>query len=172
MNVGRLRLWMRTEIITTFEGTIGRLRYSTPMKPSAESTTPSSWIKSFVEEHGGSAGTVHKRDGEGEVLKLWASVNIPPKVQELTATIGKGKGMAGLAWERGKPVQTCNLQTDTSGDVRPGAKSVGAKAAVAIPIYQDQEFWGVVGIAFSHERELADSVLQSLTEAAHAVVDL
>ncbi len=170
MNVGRLRLRIRMEIITTFKGTTGRLRYSTPMKPSAESTTPSSWIKSFIEEHGGSAGTVHKR--EGEVLKLWTSVNIPPKVQELTATIPKGKGMAGLAWERGKPVQTCNLQTDTTGDVRPGAKSVGAKAAVAIPVYRDQEFWGVVGIAFSHERELEDSVLQSLTEAAHAVVDL
>ena len=32
------------------------------------------------------------------------------------ATIPVGKGMAGLAVERGRPVDACNLQTDASGD--------------------------------------------------------
>src|SRR5690606_7161975 len=68
------------------------------------------------------------------VLELAACVRIPAPVIAATRTIPKGKGMAGLAWERDRPVQTCNLKTDSSGDVRPGARAVDAQAAVAIPV--------------------------------------
>jgi hypothetical protein len=122
------------------------------------------WLSRFLEAHGGTAGTIHVRDGG--VLRLRASVNIPPKVQELTAQIPRGKGMAGLAWERNKPVQTCNLKTDTTGDVRPGAKAVDAKAAVALPVTDDGELWAVVGIAYHDDRELSDADLDVLSRAA------
>jgi hypothetical protein len=36
--------------------------------------------------------------------------------------IGKGTG---LAAERKEPISVCNLQTDSSGDARPGAKATG-----------------------------------------------
>ena len=51
-----------------------------------------------------------------------------------TEVIPRGKGMAGLAWERDEIVSTCNLKTDETGDVRPGAKAVDAQAALAIPV--------------------------------------
>lgn len=119
------------------------------------------WLRGFIEGHGGVAGTVHALEA-GE-LALKASVNIPPKVVEVTRRIPRGKGMAGLAWERNEPVSTCNLKTDTSGDVRPGAKAVDANAAVALPVHDAAgAVRGVVGIAFMGERDMEDAELGTL----------
>src|SRR5690606_22691876 len=90
------------------------------------------WLSKYVGAHGGVAGSVHRLEGGALVLK--AAFNLPPPVIAATRTIPKGKGMAGLAWERGRPVTTCNLKTDETGDVRPGAKAVDAAAAVALPV--------------------------------------
>lgn len=128
------------------------------------------WLAAFLREHGGVAGTVHVMHASGDaqqLLHLRAAVNIPPKVQEVTRVIPRGKGMAGLALERGVPVQTCNLKTDDSGDVRPGAKAVDAQAAVAIPVRDGAgTIRAVVGIAWPDERELDESELDSLSRAA------
>ena len=51
-----------------------------------------------------------------------AAVNIPPQAREAVEWVPSGKGMAGLALERGEPVQTCNLQEDRSGAVKPGSE--------------------------------------------------
>ena len=126
------------------------------------------WLRGYIERNGGVAGTIHLR-GAGD-LELKASVNIPPKVVEIVRTIPKGKGMAGLAWERDQPVHTCNLKDDTTGDVRPGAKAVDANAAVAIPIHAPGGMLrGVVGIAYMGERTLTGSELESLTRQAEAL---
>jgi L-methionine (R)-S-oxide reductase len=127
-----------------------------------------SWLAQFVSVHRGVAGTVHLL--QGEELRLAAALNIPPPVVELTRVIPRGKGMAGLAWERAVPVQTCNLKTDATGDVRPGAKAVGAQAAVALPVLDEQGACrAVVGIAFMDEREIPAPELQRLTAAAAAL---
>lgn len=126
------------------------------------------WLRGFVADNGGIAGTVHLV--EGDALALAAAVNIPDKVQEITRRVPRGKGMAGLAWERGQPVQTCNLQTDTSGDVRPGARAVAAQAAVALPVRDaSSSVRAVVGIAFAGERELGEDDLARLAGAAGAL---
>ena len=125
------------------------------------------WLTRFIFDHGGVAGTIHRR--HGATLELAASLNIPPPVIEKIQTIPPGKGMAGLAWARRRPVQTCNLKEDRSGDVRPGAKAVAANAAVALPVYDDEgAVTAVVGIAFSEERELGEAEIQALSEAASA----
>lgn len=126
------------------------------------------WLRGFVERNGGVAGTVHLLGREQ--LELKAALNIPPKVIEVVAAIPKGKGMAGLAWERDEPVHTCNLKTDESGDVRPGAKAVDANAAVAIPIHDDDGgLRGVVGIAYMGERDITPRELNLLTAEAEAL---
>lgn len=126
------------------------------------------WLKGFVERNGGVAGTVHMRGAEQ--LELKASLNIPPQVLEVVREIPKGKGMAGLAWERDEPVHTCNLKTDDSGDVRPGAKAVDANAAVAIPIHDDDgDLRGVVGIAYMGEHDLTPRELDLLRAEAEAL---
>jgi L-methionine (R)-S-oxide reductase len=123
------------------------------------------WLKSFLASHGGIAGTVHLRDGD--ILRLTSSVNIPPPVVKVTETIPKGKGMAGLAWERDQIVATCNLKEDKSGDVRPGAKAVDAQAALAIPVRDASgNLRAVVGIAFLGEREFSEEELAAFEAAA------
>ena len=134
-------------------------------------TTLETWLKDFLGAHGGIAGTVHER--EGELLRMRAAVNIPPPVVKVTETIPKGKGMAGLAWERQKAVAVCNIKSDQSGDVRPGAKAVDAQAAIAIPVRgADGEVRAVVGIAFLGERDFTDDeLLRFETLAAAAPIE-
>ncbi|WP_322753143.1 GAF domain-containing protein [Frankia sp. Cas3] len=111
------------------------------------------WLVDFLSAHGGIAGSVHFRNGDD--LVLVAAHNIPPQVQKITAVVPRGKGMAGLALARGEAVQTCNLQTDDSGDVRPGAREVNANAAVALPVTDSAgRVRAIVGIAFGTEREI------------------
>lgn len=127
--------------------------------------TTEAWLKSFLSDHGGIAGTVHLL--EGDVLKLASSVNIPPPVVKVTEIIPKGKGMAGLAWERNQPIATCNLKDDKSGDVRPGAKAVDAQAAVAIPVHSSAgALRAVVGIAFLGERDFSEQELKAFEASA------
>lgn len=128
------------------------------------------WLRGFLSEHGAIAGTVHVLDGD--LLKLSAAVNIPPPVVKITETIPKGKGMAGLAWERDEVVATCNLKSDNSGDVRPGAKAVDAQAALAIPVRSSSgSLRAVVGIAFLGERDFSQQELASFERAAASLPD-
>lgn len=130
-----------------------------------------SWLSNFVSEAGGVAGTVHMRESGG--LRLSAAQNIPERVQEAVAWVPPGKGMAGLALERGEPVQTCNLQEDRSGAVKPGAKAVGAKAAVAFPVRDaGGSIIAVVGVAFLDDREIGGAELERLQKAALSLAEL
>ena len=104
------------------------------------------WLERFVTAHGGVAGSVHHL--RGDVLVITAAHRLPDPVVRVTATIPRGKGMAGLAWERDVPIQTCNLKTDETGNVKPGARAVDAQAAVALPVHgPDGGLRAVVGIA-------------------------
>lgn len=126
------------------------------------------WLQDFLAQQRGVAGTVHLFENGG--LRLASAVNIPPQVQQAVAWVPSGKGMAGLALERKKPIQTCNLKEDNSGNVRPGAKAVNAQAAVALPVSGGTAgIRAVVGIAFSHEREFTKAELEDLTVAASTV---
>ena len=128
-----------------------------------------SWLSALLKDAGAVAGTVHLHERGG--LRLAAAVNIPERVQEVVAWVPSGKGMAGLALERGQPVQTCNLQEDRSGAVEAGAKAVNAQAAVAMPV-RDRAgaILAVVGVAFAEEREIQGQELERLQDAAATLV--
>src|SRR5213078_3825456 len=116
------------------------------------------WLRGLLDRHGAIAGTVHLV--RGDALEITAAHNIPPKVQEVTARIPLGKGMAGLAWQHDRPVSTCNLQEDASGAVKPGAKAVDGKAAVALPVHDPSGMIrAVVGLAWADERELPEALV-------------
>jgi len=126
------------------------------------------WLESFVAEQGGIAGTVHvQRD---EDLYLTAAHNIPPKVVAIVAHVSHGKGMAGLAQVKQQPVQTCNLQTDETGNIKPGAKAVDAQAAIALPVLDEAgAVCAVVGIAWSKEGEIGPAQEQVMMKLAAAL---
>ena len=124
------------------------------------------WLETFIRRHQGIAGSVHRRSGPDE-LALVATVNIPEVVKNIVQRVPRGKGMAGLALERNAAISSCNIQSDATGQVRPGARAVDAQAAVALPVQNpDGEVRAVVGIAFANERTLTDSELQALADAA------
>lgn len=81
------------------------------------------WLAEFVVRNGGFVGSVHltePAEREGEIV-LVAAHNLPPSVQNGTATIPFGKGMAGTAAERREPVAISDFQADTTGVAVPGA---------------------------------------------------
>jgi L-methionine (R)-S-oxide reductase len=134
------------------------LFYSLPMKQASDLHQ---WLQTFLTEESAVSGTIHLR--KADLLHLEESIHIPEQVLAITRTIPCGKGMAGLAWERNRPVTTCNLKEDTSGDVRPGAKAVQALAAVALPVCEsEEELRAVVGIAWKEEKELDEATLNRL----------
>jgi hypothetical protein len=123
------------------------------------------WLRELLGRHGAVAGTVHVV--RGDALEIAAAHNIPPKVQEVTAKIPLGKGMAGLAWQHDQPISTCNLKEDTSGAVKPGAKAVDGKAAVALPVHESSGLVrAVVGLAWSDERDLPDELMARIADDA------
>ncbi len=123
------------------------------------------WLEGWLGEIDAIAGTVHVHENGG--LRLAAAVNIPEKVQQIVAWVPSGKGMAGLALQRNQPTQTCNLQDDQTGAVRPGAKAVEARAGIALPMHDASGATrAVVGAAFAEERDISEDEISRITTAA------
>lgn len=115
------------------------------------------WLDAALGTLDAAAGTIHIQRGQD--LFLTAARNIPPPVIQIVAHVEHGKGMAGSAQVKKAPVQTCNLQDDKSGNIRPGAKAVGAQAAIAIPLLdQAGEVLAVAGFAWQKEGDPAEWV--------------
>src|SRR5258708_33302686 len=124
------------------------------------------WLEELVQGSGGIAGTVHVCESP-EMLVLTAAVRIPDAVKQVVQRVPRGKGMAGLALERDQPISTCNIKTDSTGQVRPGARAVDARAGVALPVHDAQgHVRAVVGVAFTDEKTLSDDELAGLASAA------
>ena len=126
------------------------------------------WLESVVAQLGAVAGTVHVQRGED--LYLTAAHNIPPHVVAIVAHVPHGKGMAGVAQVKKQPVQTCNLQTDETGTIKPGAKAVDAQAAIALPVLDEAStVRAVVGIAWTREGEIGPAEEEALMKLAAAL---
>lgn len=128
-------------------------------------------LKAIILEFDAETGTVHLLDGG--LLRLRAIVGeFPPPVMEAIRTIPIGKGMAGLAAERREAVTVCNLQTDTSGDVRPGAKATGMEGAIAVPMLaRDGRVVGTLGIANRAARTWTDEESERLLAEARRIAE-
>jgi GAF domain-containing protein len=94
-----------------------------------------------------SAGTIHLLGPSG-FLELVVQRGLPEVVVDKIKMIPIGKGMAGIAAKRREPVQVCNLQTDTTGVARPGARDTKMEGSVAAPmISANGDLKGALGIA-------------------------
>lgn len=126
-------------------------------------TTPTDAVlRAALAHFGCQAGTVHLlRDG---VLRLAAHVNIPEPLLPVIDTVPIGKGIAGLAAQRLEPVSLCNLQTDTSGQARPAAKTTGMEGTIAVPMLLDGALHGVFGIAKATAYDWSDEEKAELAQ--------
>lgn len=108
------------------------------------------------------SGTIHFLGDDGVLHLAAASAGLPDNVLAIIRTIPVGKGMAGLAVERGRPVNACNIQTDQSGDVRPGAKATGLAGSIVVPIFDGEAVVGALGIANRSERVFTEEEIARL----------
>ena len=113
-------------------------------------------------------GTIHRLDGD--VLVLEAEVGLPPPVVDIVRRVPVGKGMAGLAAERNEPVSSCNIQTDESGAVRPGARQTGVNGAIVVPIRDPSgAVRGTLGIGVHRDYEYREDEVARLLEAGAGI---
>jgi L-methionine (R)-S-oxide reductase len=111
----------------------------------------------ILTEFAGDSGTIHLLGDDGVLHLRAASAGIPQVVLDTIKDVPVGKGMAGLAVERRQPVNACNIQTDGSGDVRPGARATGLQGSIVVPILRGDEAIGALGVANRSERTFTDA---------------
>ncbi len=125
----------------------------------------------IVADFAADSGTIHFLGDDGHLHLAAVTAGMPAPVLATIQRIPVGKGMAGLAVERREPVNACNIQTDTSGDVRPGALATALAGAIVVPIFKGEEVIGALGIANRRERTFADEEVAGLMRAARQLTD-
>jgi L-methionine (R)-S-oxide reductase len=123
-----------------------------------------------VRGFGADTGTLHLLEDDGLLHLKASSGDFPPPVLAVIQKIPVGKGMAGLAVERAQPVDACNIQTDTSGKVRPGAKATGMEGAIVVPVFDGTRVVGALGIANRSERIFSEEEKSTLIAAGRALL--
>jgi L-methionine (R)-S-oxide reductase len=137
----------------------------------AQAQTVQDALASIVRRVDADTGTVHFLGSDGLLHLCAATPDLPATTLAAIRTIPVGKGMAGLAVERRRPVDACNIQTDESGDVRPGARATGLSGAVVVPIFRDAEVVGALGVATRSERRFSEAETGTLIEAGRMLAE-
>tara|TARA_R110002051_G_scaffold56046_2_gene103830 strand:- start:7008 stop:7475 length:468 start_codon:yes stop_codon:yes gene_type:complete len=115
-----------------------------------------------------STGTLHFLDRDF-LLQLQSQVGIPEFLIPKLATIPIGKGMAGIAAERRKPVEMCNLQTDDSGVARPSAKDTKVEGSLAAPLLYNETLYGTIGIAKPVPYDFTEAEMELLMQIGELI---
>jgi L-methionine (R)-S-oxide reductase len=110
-------------------------------------------LRAVLEHFASETGTIHRLDPQTQLLHLVAQAGLPPAMLEIVRTIPVGKGIAGQTAAQNRPVTICNLQTDTSGVARPGAKQTGVGGALCVPVRSGGKILGTLGIGTVREHE-------------------
>src|SRR6516162_5327634 len=110
-------------------------------------------LRQILAEFKAQIGTIHTLEPDGMLHMRAHTPGIPEPVLAASRVIPVGKGIAGLAVERKAPVNLCNLQSDKSGDARPGAKATGAMGSLCVPMMDGERPVGALGIAAMGERQ-------------------
>jgi GAF domain-containing protein len=114
-------------------------------------------------------GTIHRLDSENQLLYLVSQVGLPPQILELVKTIPVGKGIAGQVVAQNKPVTICNLQTDSSGVTKPGAKQTGVGGALCVPLRDGDKTVGTIGIGTMRQHEYTPEETRELEEIGRLI---
>ena len=127
------------------------------------------WLEDTLSAFDCVTGTLHVLNHDTGLLELQAQVGIPDFLLPKMSSIPVGKGMAGIAAERMEAVQVCNLQTDNSGVVRPGAKDTKVEGAITAPMIVEGELFGTLGIAKKDPYEFNAEETENLMHIAAAM---
>lgn len=126
-------------------------------------------LSDLISAYGCSTGTIHTLNDETHLLDLQAQQGIPDFLLPKMSVIPIGKGMAGIAAERRKPVEMCNLQTDDSGVARPAAKETKVEGSIAAPMMLEGKLYGTLGIAKPVPYDFTEEENQSLMQIGEEI---
>jgi GAF domain-containing protein len=128
-------------------------------------------VEAVAAAYGAVTATLHRADPRARVLVAVAAFGLPESLREATARIPFGKGMAGLCAERLEPVTVCNLQTDTSGVARPGAKLTGVEGAIVVPLFEPgtAELAGTLGVGKAGAHDYTEAEIAALEATAREI---
>jgi L-methionine (R)-S-oxide reductase len=127
-------------------------------------------LAAVVRHFGADMGMIHRLDPADRHLALVATTaGVPEPVLQAARRIPLGKGIAGETALTGKPVSMCNLQTDTSGVARPGAKATGAQGTLCVPVFERDRVVGTLGIGVRGERTFTEGETEELIAAGRAL---
>lgn len=129
-------------------------------------------LRQTVGQFRSETGTIHTLDPEKQLLHLAAHVGLPPQVLEIVKTIPVGKGIAGQVAAQDRPVTICNLQTDSSGVAKPGAKQTGVNGALCVPIRANSKIIGTFGIGTVRPYEYTADETRQLEDIANRVGEI
>ncbi|MFC4871606.1 GAF domain-containing protein [Negadavirga shengliensis] len=129
------------------------------------------WLSETLHVFACTTGTLHVLEPSSNILHLKAYTGIPDFLLPKMTEIPVGKGMAGIAAERREAVQVCNLQTDASGVVRPGAKDTKVEGAITVPLLKKDELYGTLGIAKKEPYEFTDEETNDLMQIAETMAE-
>ena len=146
-------------------GQVETILKTTPERDAALPETLRLILSDFQSE----TGTLHWLDTEKQLLHLAAQVGLPPQMLDVIKTIPVGKGIAGQTVAQNKPVTICNLQTDTSGVAKPGAKQTGVGGALCVPLYRNEKIVGTLGIGTRRQHEYTPEETERLQEIADLI---
>lgn len=120
-------------------------------------------------ELGAVMGTLHRLGDDDHLHLVAATPGIPEPVLAASRRIPLGKGIAGEAAATAKPVTLCNLQTDTSGVARPGAKATGLGGSLCVPVFDGETVVGTLGVGWLGERQIGDAETATLIAAGRVL---
>ena len=126
-------------------------------------------LRLTMEHFRADTGTIHLLEADGVLHLKAASAGIPEPVLKAVERVPVGKGMAGLAVERKEPVSVCNLQADSSGNARPGAKATGMEGAIVVPIMENSAAVGALGIANRAQRTFTEQEAALLLDVGRVI---
>lgn len=114
-------------------------------------------------------GTIHRLEEATQLLHLVAQIGLPPQLIDVVKTIPVGKGIAGETVAKNRPVTICNLQKDSSGEARPGAKQTGVGGGVCVPVRALDRIVGTFGIGTMREHEYSAAEINALQAIANSI---
>jgi GAF domain-containing protein len=128
-------------------------------------------LKELLQRFNSETGTIHILDADKPLLHLAAQVGLPPQLLEVVKTVPVGKGIAGQVAAQNKPVSICNLQTDTSGVAKPGAKQTGVGGSLCVPIRTGDKLTGTLGVGTVRPCEYTADETRELEEMGRRLGD-
>jgi len=129
-------------------------------------------LRDLLQQFHSETGTIHSLDSGAQLLQLAAQIGLPPQVVEVVKTIPVGKGIAGQVVAQNKPVTICNLQNDSSGVAKPGARQTGVGGALCVPIRDGTQLVGTLGIGTVRQYEYTPEETLRLEEMGRQIVPI